>query len=165
MRWFCLALSSLGLLLACESDPPRVQPEKPAAPEKQAKLYGNALGGAPKEALGTVLRQPDTYRDKTVLVEGEVRRACTRKGCWMEIAESMDKAALGARVTFKDYGFFVPTDSAGSHARLEGRINVETLSQANVEHLESEGAKIANKNSDGTATEVQLVATGVELTR
>ena len=163
--------------LACESDPGKspkgdkpsenATPEKlaNAEPSKNTKLYGTALGSAQKAELGTVLKKPDEYANKNVIVEGEVRRACTRKGCWMEIAESVDKAALGARVTFKDYGFFVPTDSAGAHAKLEGTLNVETLNAANVEHLESEGAKFASKNPDGTAREVQFVATGVELTR
>lgn len=158
---------SLGIF-ACESKPAEnPTPEKPAAnaPAKNTKLYGAALGSAAKAELKTVLVKPDEYKDKSLIVEGEVRRACTRKGCWMEIAESVDKAALGARVTFKDYGFFVPLDSAGAHARLEGTVNVETLTAANVEHLEGEGAKFGSKNPDGTAREVQFVATGVELTR
>jgi hypothetical protein len=156
---------------ACESKPTgSPSPEKPANSTtatggKSTKLYGAALGSGQKAELATVLAKPDDYANKNVIVEGEVRRACTRKGCWMEIAERTDKAAVGARVTFKDYGFFAPLDSAGAHAKLEGTVAVETLKAAHVEHLESEGAKVANKNPDGTAREVQFVATGVELTK
>jgi hypothetical protein len=158
----CLGISS------CENKPaekPTAEAPAASASGKSTKLYGAALGAAQKAELKTVLTKPDEFKDKSLIVEGEVRRACTRKGCWMEIAESVDKAALGARVTFKDYGFFVPLDSAGAHAKLEGTVNVETLTAANVEHLEGEGAKFASKNPDGTAREVQFVATGVELTR
>ena len=119
--------------LACESKPSEnATPETPAnaEPAKNTKRYGAALGSAQKAALGTVLAKPDEYANKNVIVEGEVRRACTRKGCWMEIAESVDKAAPGARVTFKDYGFFVPLDSAGSHARVQGTVTSELVAKS-----------------------------------
>jgi hypothetical protein len=68
-------------------------------------------------------------------------------------------------VTFKDYGFFVPLDSAGSTAKVQGTVEVKTVAATEVEHLESEGAKFAGKQPDGTAREVRMVATGVELRR
>ena len=79
------------------------------------------------------------------------------------LSESLAKDAPGCRVTFKDYGFFVPLDSAGSHARVQGTLAVEKIAAGTVQHLEEEGARFARKNPDGTADEVRLVATGVEL--
>jgi hypothetical protein len=81
----------------------------------------------------------------------------------MELAESAEASATACRVTFKDYGFFVPTDSAGADARVQAVVQIETVKAATVEHLESEGARFANKNPDGTADEVRLIATAVEL--
>lgn len=167
-----LLLATALAALACESTP--VEPAQnagapPAATTKTAaaetKTYGAAIAPAAPVQLGEVLGKPESYEGKTVVVEGEVRRACSRKGCWMELAESTSNEARGARVTFKDYGFFVPTNSAGAHAKLEGVVNVQTMKKGHVEHLEEEGAKFANKNPDGTVREVQFVATGVELTR
>jgi hypothetical protein len=83
----------------------------------------------------------------------------------MELAEKLDPNVPGCRVTFKDYGFFVPLDSAGSSARVQGTIQVQTVTAPEVEHLEGEGAKFAAKQPDGTAREVRMVATGVELWR
>jgi hypothetical protein len=162
----------LLVAFGCETTPPKPTAEparvEPSAalegPRTSTKSYGAPIRGASGTELGTVLTEPARFRGKTVVVEGEVRRACTRKGCWMEIAESLDPSARGARVTFKDYGFFVPTNSAGAHAKLEGVVEVQVLGAAQVEHLEAEGAKFAQKNADGTASEVQFVATGVELT-
>ena len=68
------------------------------------------------------------------------------------------------RVTFKDYGFFVPTDSKGMQARAQGVTKVRTLSKEEADHLEGEGAKL-NRNADGTANEVTFIASGVELRR
>ena len=68
-------------------------------------------------------------------------------------------------MSFKDYGFFVPTDSAGARARVHGIVEVTTVKAGHVKHLEEEGATFSNKAADGTAQEVSLVATGVELRR
>lgn len=132
-----------------------------AAPEKSDVIVrGDKLKGLPAVTLAKVLETPADFDGKTVAVEAKVRQACTRKGCWMELSAT-DKGP-GVRVTFKDYGFFVPLDSAGSTAKVEGTLKVATLSAEKAKHYESEGAQVA-KDKDGTYREVQLVATGVEL--
>lgn len=83
----------------------------------------------------------------------------------MEIATGPEDAAPSCRVTFENYAFFVPKDSPGSHARLEGKVTTSRIKPSHVEHLESEGARFSSKNPDGSALEVQIVATGVELQR
>jgi hypothetical protein len=111
------------------------------------------------------LKSPERFRDQTVTVEGHVRSACTRRGCWMELAQSADPGDPGCRVTFKDYGFFVPTDSSGSSAKVQGTFGTNTLSAERVAHLESEGGQFPRKNPDGSVSEMRIVATGVELWR
>lgn len=140
---------------------------KAAAPGKAGEdwvlVRGEKIhGGKKKVALADLLKSPEALAGKTVLVEAKVRKACERKGCWMELAS--DDKGPGVRVTFKDYGFFVPLDSAGSRARVEGLVKVAELSEGNAKHYESEGA-IVPRGKDGKPREVQLVATGVELRR
>jgi hypothetical protein len=135
----------------------------PDAPKLNKRTFGAPLGVAPKEDLDSVLARPSAHAGKTMKVEGHVRRACTKKGCWMELAVSDDPSAPSCRVTFKDYGFFVPTNSAGSRATLEGVMNVRRVEPKLVSHLEAEGAQFAGKSADGSAEEVRFVATGVEL--
>lgn len=160
-------------LVACNttspSPAPAPTPPPPAAVTEAApaarQTFGTPLGQSVAARLDDVLKAPDKFANQTVLVEGEVRRACTRKGCWMELSQAQDPAAPGCRVTFKDYGFFVPTDSAGSKARVEAKVETKLVKAAMVQHLEEEGAKFASKEPDGSAHEVRLVATGVELWR
>ena len=57
---------------------------------------------------------------------------------------------------------FVPIDSAGRTARVEGVVSVKTLTDEMAKHYESEGA-IVPRGKDGKPREVQLVASGVEL--
>jgi Domain of unknown function (DUF4920) len=166
-----LALALVLSLVACKTSTDAAPAAKAEAPtpassaQAARKAFGAPLGGGTAVALGDVLKSPDKFADQSVLVEGEVRRACTRKGCWMELSEAQDPAAPGCRVTFKDYGFFVPTDSAGSKARVEAKVESRAIKPELVAHLEEEGAKFADKAADGSAHEVRLVATGVELWR
>ena len=164
-----LGLGAL-LCLGCRSnlrEPPSTESAASAEPaQARPKSFGAPLKpGAPSQPLAGVLEKPEQFAGKNVVVEGEVRRACSRKGCWMELSASKDAAAPGCRVTFKDYGFFVPTDAAGSKARVEAAVEVARLEPSHVAHLEREGATFAKKAPDGSAQEVRLVATGVELWR
>jgi len=144
---------------------PESAASKPPAPSAAAKAFGAPIAPGPQLALADVLASPERFRDQTVTVEGQVRSACTRRGCWMELAQASDPKLPGCRVTFKDYGFFVPTDSAGAHAKVQGIVGVNTLPPERVAHLESEGGQFPRKNADGSVDELRLVATGVELRR
>lgn len=115
-------------------------------------------------SLATVLENPESYTKDTVVVEGVIAASCTRQGCWMQLAPSEAEGAASVRVTFKDYGFFIPLEAKGMKARAEGVAVVKTLSKADADHLEEEGAKLT-RQKDGTALEVSFVANGVELTK
>lgn len=150
-----------ALLLACQPDPSRSQ-SQPAEP---AAKFGQGLQGLAPTPLADILARPADFDGRTVAVSGHVARACSRKGCWMEIATGPEDTAPSCRVTFENYAFFVPKDSPGSQARLEGKVTISRIKPSHVEHLESEGARFSSKNPDGSALEVQIVATGVELQR
>ncbi|MBL8940101.1 MAG: DUF4920 domain-containing protein, partial [Archangium sp.] len=138
------------------------QAAAPAKADGSVLLRGEKLKGATVVTLDKLLTSPTEFEGKEVQVEAKVRKACEKKGCWMELAPT-DKGP-GVRVTFKDYGFFVPLDSAGSTAKVEGTVKVAELAPERAKHYESEGAKVA-KGKDGKYREVQLVAMGVELRR
>jgi hypothetical protein len=139
-------------------------PEVASAGSSQGtQSFGGALGGSQKVSLGELLASPAKFNEQTVTVSGHVRRACARKGCWLELAADEQKGSPSCRVTFKDYGFLVPTNSAGRAATLEGVVQLTLVPKETVAHYESEGATFANKEPDGTAHEVRMVATGVVL--
>lgn len=125
-------------------------------------LRGEAIGAdTQRVAFADALKEPQKYADKTVVIEGVVRRVCQAEGCWMEIGPKAEGEG-GVRVTF-DHKFAVPKDSSAMNFRAEGTLKVKTLSKETVEHLvKDDGAKIKT-NPDGTADEVTFLATGVEL--
>ena len=112
--------------------------------------------------LAQVLDKPEDFTKTAVVTDGVVKAVCKQMGCWMEIAPADGKD--GVRVTFKDYGFFVPKDSKTMKAKMAGMIEIKTLSKEEADHLEHDGA-VVKRNEDGTAREVSFVANGVELTK
>jgi hypothetical protein len=111
--------------------------------------------------LASVLQHPDDYTKTPVVVDGVIAVSCERKGCWMQLAPNAE-TKQSVRVTFRDYGFFIPLNAKGMTVRAEGVTVVKTLSKAEADHLEEEGAKLT-RNADGTAREISFVANGVEL--
>jgi hypothetical protein len=174
---FSIVVALLATLVGCETRSRHATPAVTAAASapmassvssgssSTAKAFGAPITPGPELALSEVLSKPDSFRDRAVIVSGQVRSACTRRGCWMELAPGSDPKLPGCRVTFKDYGFFVPTDSAGAQAKVQGTLGVNTLPPERVAHLESEGGQFPHKNADGSVDELRLVATGVELRR
>ena len=164
MRRSASSLLSFALVLAAASG--TVAAGDPGASKTKVKVKVIRRGAAftlkEEVNLAKVLASPSKFEGKTVKVRGKVERCCLKKGCWLELRAA--GADRGVRVRFKDYAFFVPLDSAGSRALIEGTVQVRTLSEADAAHLEQEGAKIA-RNAEGKAVEVGLVATAVELTR
>lgn len=139
--------------------------EEPQTVGEKATLYGSPLSDLPGTDFAKLMAEPSQFHGQTIRLSGHVRKACSRKGCWMELAQSAAQGGPGCRVKFKDYAFFVPTDAAGASATLEGLVEVTTVKKEAVEHYESEGATFVQKAQDGSAQEVRIVATGVELTR
>lgn len=150
---------------------PEATKKKPTDDDKNAAIpaetflkRGAPIGASPKVSLNKVLKDPAKYSGKPVLIEGVVVRSCKTEGCWAEVAETADSKSV--RVKMKDHAFFIPLQSAGARARIEGTVLIKTISKAEVDHMiEEDGATFEKRNPDGTVTEVSLEANGIELTR
>ena len=65
------------------------------------------------------------------------------------------------RITFEDYGFFIPTDSSGKQATLAGVFSRKPLKAEQAEHLaEDLGEAPAEDTPD---FEYAIVATGIRI--
>lgn len=147
-----------------EGAKPTEKDKTEAIPSDGYLKRGAAIGNSKKVSLNKVLKNPTKYAGKTVLIEGVVVRSCKSEGCWAEVAENKDSKSV--RVKMKDHSFFIPLQSAGSSARIEGVVAVKTLSKKEVDHLmKDDGAKFDNINADGSVTEVSFDAAGIELRR
>ena len=71
-------------------------------------------------------------------VEGKVKEVCQVKGCWMTL-EKEDGSTM--RVTFKDYGFFVPKDLPGEKVVVEGQARRDTVPVKVLRHYAEDAGK------------------------
>jgi hypothetical protein len=86
----------------------------------------------------------------------DIDAVCQMKGCWMTVKNEFGD---DIRVTFKDYGFFVPKDAAGKSTIINGIAKRKVLSQDEAEHYaEDEGVAF---DSTRTYIEISIVANGV----
>jgi hypothetical protein len=82
------------------------------------------------------------------------------KGCWMKV-RTTDGQTM--RVTFRDYGFFVPKDIAGKQVVFEGTAQQSTTSVADLKHYAEDAGKSKEEIAKITQPEkaVTFVADGV----
>ena len=88
-------------------------------------------------------------------VSGSITEVCKKKGCWMVLADGPNYA----RITFKDYSFFVPTDSHGARAVVYGSLHRERLTPDEANHFEEDAGRTPTAESD--QFEYQIVASSV----
>ncbi|MDJ0751086.1 MAG: DUF4920 domain-containing protein [Woeseiaceae bacterium] len=81
--------------------------------------------------LEEVVSDSDRYVGRTVRVETRVSKVCRKKGCFF-IARAGSEVV---RVSFRDYGFFVPTDISGKRVMLVGEVEVGDLTPDEARHL------------------------------
>jgi len=88
-------------------------------------------------------------------VEGVIEEVCQMKGCWMTLKNDTD---ANIRVTFKDYGFFVPKDVSGKKVIVEGEASRELLDEDLAKHFaEDEGVEY----NESMRSTISFVAHGV----
>lgn len=71
-------------------------------------------------------------------VEGTVESVCKVKGCWMKL-KTADGQTM--RVTFKDYGFFVPKDIEGKTVVVQGTAETTVTPVAELRHYAEDAGK------------------------
>jgi hypothetical protein len=121
--------------------------------------YGAGLTLAEATPLADVVRSPERFAERPVLLHGRISDVCQKKGCWVVLRDGGEQL----RVRFHDYGFFLPTDASGSEAFVEGRVKVELLSEKMARHYEAESADGDPSAIAGPRREVGFTATGVRI--
>jgi hypothetical protein len=141
-KFFSIAIA-IVVLASCSTEP------------KQANMgnFGdtswstdNALNA---EQFMTALSGKDSLE---TTVSGEITAACQTKGCWM----TMDMNGTEMIVKFKDYGFFVPMNSAGHKATMKGWAYVDTLSVAEQQEYARDAEKSEEEIAAITEPQVKL---------
>jgi hypothetical protein len=94
-------------------------------------------------------------------LKAEVITSCQKKGCWMDV-KMEDGSTM--KVTFADYGFFVPKEGLGGKTvYMEGTAMVEEVSVDVLKHYAEDAGKSAEEIAAITEPEkgISFVADGV----
>lgn len=121
--------------------------------------YGAGLALEEVTPLRDVVNHPELHSDRTLLVKGRIRDVCQKKGCWMMLTDGESQM----RIRFADYGFFVPKDSSGKDAYVEGRAAVEEITEKVARHYEADASDGDPSKIHGPQRVVSFTATGVRL--
>ncbi len=127
---------------------------------QHAESYGEQIS---TEGAISVDEIPKLLRDgiKNVKVSGTITATCRMKGCWMNIS---GRKINPVRVTFKDYGFFVPrADQEGKTAVVHGEVFRKEIDVQTLRHYAEDAGKSPEEIAKITEpqTTYQIIADGV----
>jgi hypothetical protein len=153
---FLFAVSLVQSSLA--NDDSVIRLSEPVSETLTHEIFGDRLpeSGEPL-SLKSLIAQSDLYMDQPVTVETRVAKVCQKKGCFFIAQEG----PVTARVTFKDYSFFIPTNSANKPVTLYGIFSRSVVSEEEAHHF----AKDLGENSTeaGAGIEYTIVASSVSI--
>lgn len=124
--------------------------------------YGKDITLKEKTKISDILKDPETFVGKKVLVEGTVVNVCDKRGCWMEL--SSDEGYGTLRVKVEDGEIVFPMEAKGKTALVEGEIYSFVMKdpECTGEHADGENAehKCEHENGDKCQTIYQIKGIG-----
>lgn len=138
-----------------------IQLSDPVEETAEYRVFGSAFNSDLKTiTLDKLVSDSKEFNKQEVSTEGTIKQVCQKKGCFF----MLESGGKQARITFKDYSFFIPTNSAGARVKLNGVFNVHTISEEDAKHY----AEDTGSNPDdisGPQQEYALTATSVVIYR
>jgi Domain of unknown function (DUF4920) len=130
---------------------------KPAA---KGVTYGAKTTKKGAVEVAVLKQQLDETSSFTGKVKGKITSVCEKKGCWMKLKQENGE---DIRITFKDYGFFMPQDIVGKKVVLDGVAKMTVTSVADLQHYAEDAGKSKEEIAKITQPkkEVEFIAKGV----
>lgn len=98
-----------------------------AALAGDGKKYGKELTLKETTAIADILKNPEKFDGKRVLVEGNIEEVCQMMGCWIKINDKTSKEAMLFKVDDRVIEF--PKDAKGKTVKAEGVVFVKTYTK------------------------------------
>ena len=128
--------------------------------------FGKEITLTEKTKISSILAEPESYLDKTVLVEGEVLDVCSKAGCWMDLKSDVNGEKIKIKV--KDGEIIFPVEAKGKNALVEGKVYKLDLTQEEAisyyKHIaEENGKEFDAATVTGPITIYQIKGIGAEI--
>lgn len=137
-----------------------VRLSEPVAQDDDTETFGVILDKSlPSLSMQDLVIDSSTHLTKPFQVEARIAKVCQKKGCFF-IAQQ-DQHIL--RVSFRDYGFFIPTDSSGKTVTLAGELVQKDVSPEQAAHFKADLGSDTEMVKSGVIYEI--VADSVRIPR
>ena len=148
-----------GISQAAEDTKP-IRLSEPVAETGDSETFGALLDETlPMLALDKLASDGEDYVGKSVRVTARVAEVCQKKGCFF-IAQDGNSVV---RISFKDYGFFVPTDISGKKVTFTGEVVARDVTVDEAAHYAEDIGAADSPVKPGKVYEI--VATSVRVPR
>lgn len=124
-------------------------------------VYGETISTEGAISLASLNEQVADKDSVQLTLKGTIEKTCAKKGCWMTV---QDENGVATRITFKDYGFFVPTEGAdGKEVVFSGVAKRKITDVATLRHFAEDDGKSEEEINAITEPkeEIEFVASGV----
>lgn len=158
MKRINILLALLVVVFACKTDQKGKTKDGSTEQKQELLSFGSEISDEiakdQYQMLGLYqkLQPNDTLNVK---FQAQVKEVCQNKGCWMKVELANGHETM---VRFKDYGFFVPKDIAGSIVTMEGVAFLKTMTAEEQLHM----AEDAGKEIDSTQISQDIISYGFE---
>ncbi|WP_371194846.1 DUF4920 domain-containing protein [Glaciecola sp. SC05] len=108
---------------------------EPVASDATSETFGLVFDTSlPNIALSQLDSSPSKHLEQMFTLEAPIAKVCQKKGCFF-IIQSENRVF---RVSFRDYGFFIPTDSSGKNIVLNGELVQKELTPEQASHFQAD---------------------------
>jgi hypothetical protein len=130
---------------------------------QEGKKYGSDLTLKDVTKVSDIYASPEKYHGKRVLVQGPIVDVCEMMGCWLALGS--DKEFQTIRFKVEDGVIVFPMSIKGKNAKVEGIIDVQTLSveqqiAQGMEHAKEQKTTFDPKTVKGPKVDVQIKGEG-----
>lgn len=133
---------------------------EPVEQTADAETFGAVLNeSVPTVALQDIADDGGRHTGQSVRVTARVAEVCKKKGCFFIAQEGSSVV----RISFKDYGFFVPTDISGKTVTFVGEVVAREVTVDEAEHYAEDLGAADTPLAPGKVYEI--VATSVRVPR
>ena len=105
----------LILLFGCSNQPSELDLLNKKNPQGS---YGNHLQKGVAQKIHEILKKPDEYLNKNVLVSGIIDDVCPMRGCWIQISDRYQTSPIRVKVTDGEIVF--PLSAKNHNVTVQG---------------------------------------------
>jgi hypothetical protein len=129
------------------------------------KKLGKPITLKKSTSIAELMGKPQEFKDKQVLIEGEITEVCQKKGCWIKVKDASSETEIQVKV--EDDVIVFPKDGKGKKVRAQGVVSVTVLTEAEqrkrAEHEAEEQGKLKEFDASkvvGSKTVVRIEGDG-----